>query len=69
MVLRNVKSCLHATSASNPGSTRFRSQTEFQSTNGCGLSQPGLQPRLGGVAHTLEANPGLNPGLEFGYKV
>ena len=29
--------CLHE--SSNPGSTHFRSQTEFQSTNGCGLSQ------------------------------
>ena len=27
-------------SSSNPGSTHFRSRTEFQSTDGCGLSQP-----------------------------
>ena len=39
------KPCLHE--SSNPGSTHFRSRTEFQSTNGCGLSQSGL----GGV-HT-----------------
>ena len=42
--------------SSNPGSTHFRSRTEFQSTDGCGLSQPGLQSGLG--AFTLEANPG-----------
>ena len=36
---------------SNPGSTHFRSRTEFQSTNGCRLSQPGLQSGFGGV-HT-----------------
>ena len=42
--------------SSNPGSTHFRSRTEFQSTNGCGLSQPGLQSGLG--AFTLEVNLG-----------
>ena len=48
------KPCLHE--SSNPGSTHFRLRTEFQSTNGCGLSQPGLQSRLG--AFTLVVNPG-----------
>ena len=38
------------------GLTRFWSRTEFQSTNGCGLSQSGLQSGMG--AFTLEANPG-----------
>ena len=33
--------------SSNPGSTQFRSRTEFQSTNGRGLSQSGLQSVLG----------------------
>ena len=49
------KPCLHE--SSNPGSTHlsFRSRTEFQFTNGCGLSQPGLQSGL--EAFTLEANP------------
>ena len=42
--------------SSNPGSTHFRSRTEFQSTNGCGLSQPGLESGLG--VFTLEVNPG-----------
>ena len=50
----NLKPCLHE--SSNPGSTHFRSRTEFQSTNGCGLSQPGLQPGLG--TFTLEVNSG-----------
>ena len=49
-----LKPCLHE--SSNPGSTHFRSRTEFQSTNGCGLSQSGLQSGLGGF--TLEVNPG-----------
>ena len=49
-----LKPCLHE--SSNPGSTHFRSRTEFQSTNGCGLSQPGLQSELG--AFTLAVNPG-----------
>ena len=49
-----VRLCLHE--SYNPGSTHFRSRTEFQSTNGCGLSQSGLQSRLG--VFTLEANPG-----------
>ena len=46
--------CLHE--SSNSGSTHFQSQTEFQSTNRCGLSQSGLQSRLG--AFTLEVNLG-----------
>ena len=53
-VERCPKPCLHE--SSNPGSTHFRSRTEFQSTNGCGLSQPTLQSGLG--AFTLEVNPG-----------
>ena len=44
---------LRSHESSNPGSTHFRSRTEFQSTKGCGLSQPGLQSGLG----ALEANP------------
>ena len=54
-----LKLCLHE--SSNPGSTHFRSQTKLQSTNGCGLSQSGLQSGLG--AFTLEVNPGYNSGL------
>ena len=34
----------HLHESSNPGSTHFRSQTEFQSTNGCGWSQSGYNP-------------------------
>ena len=49
-----LKLCLHE--SSNPGSTHFQLRTEFQSTNGCGLSQSGLQPRSG--AFTLAVNPG-----------
>ena len=45
--------------SSNPGSTHFWSPTEFQSTSGCGLSQPRLQSGLG--VFTLEANQGWNP--------
>ena len=48
------KLCLHE--SSNPGSTHFQSRTKFQSTNGCGLSQSGLQSGLG--VFTLEVNPG-----------
>ena len=48
------KPCLHE--SSNPGSTYFWLQAEFQSTNGCGLSQSGLQSGLG--VFTLEANLG-----------
>ena len=51
-----VPLCLHK--SSNLGSTYFRSQTEFQSTNGCGSS--GLQSGL--RVFTLELNPGLNLG-------
>ena len=50
--------CLHE--GSNPDSTHFWSQTEFQSTNGYGLSQPRLQSGFGGV-HT-----GSESGLSTG---
>ena len=53
-IRRNLKMCLHE--SSNPGPTRFRLRTEFQSTNGYGLSQSGLQSGWG--AFTLEMNPG-----------
>ena len=43
----------------NPGSTHFRLQIEFQSTNGCGLSQSGFGE--GGGVHT-GGESGLNPG-------
>ena len=36
--------------------TQVQPTSEFQSTNGCGLSQPGLQSGLG--AFTLAVNPG-----------
>ena len=49
-------SCVYMHVSSNPGTTNFQSQTEFQSTNGCGLSQSGLQSILG--AFTLEVNLG-----------
>ena len=42
--------------SSNLGSTHFRSRNEFQSTNGCGLSQSELQSELG--VFTLDVNPG-----------
>ena len=54
-------SLIYTYESSNPGSTHFRSQTEFQSTNECGLSQPGLQSGLG--EFTLEANS-VESGLE-----
>ena len=40
--------------SSNPDSIHFQSQTEFQSTNGCGLSQSGLNPDW--WAFTFQAN-------------
>ena len=46
LLFRPVKLCLHE--SSNPGSTHFRSWTEFQSTNECGLS---LQSGLVGSVH------------------
>ena len=50
--------CVHE--SSNPGSTHFRSRTEFQSTNGCALSRSDLTIQVGGV-HT-GGESGLNPG-------
>ena len=48
----HYKPCLHE--SSNPGSTHFRSRTEFLSTNVCGLSQPGLQSGHTGGESGLE---------------
>ena len=45
--------------SSNPGSTHFRSQTEFQSTNGCGSESIQVTIQVGGV-HT-GGKSGLNP--------
>ena len=42
----------------NPGLTHFQSRIEFQSTNGCGLSQSGYTPGWG--VHTRPQS-GLNP--------
>ena len=41
--------------------THFRSRTEFQSTSGCGLSQPGLQSGL-------DVHTGRESGLELSCK-
>ena len=54
-----VISCVYMIESSNPGSTHFWSRTEFQSTNGCGLSQSGLQSELGA---------GVKSGLNLGWK-
>ena len=53
----SIELCLHR--SSNPGLTHFSSR---ESTNGCGLSQSGLQSGLG--AFTLEVNLGVECGLE-----
>ena len=56
------KLCLHE--SSNPGSTNFQSLTEFQSTNGCGLSQSRFQSR----SHwrQIQVESGLEPSCERG---
>ena len=54
---------LDSTQGSNPGSTHFRSRTEFQSTNGCRLSQPGLQSGVGGVRTCIQVRTLVKTGL------